>query len=184
MNFRSRRPARVSSSVSCSRVPTWASASRRGSALSSIASLQSSATSSPVLGHDQWIDLDKLGVVAGVDCVEAEQGIDQLFTIAGQIGRQRAFQFKGAEPFANVDGQPHQLTGMRGRNLFDIHAAARREQQQRSLGRGIVQDGCIQLARNRHLRFDQQLLDAMPGDAHADDGGCGGLRFGGTRSRA
>ena len=49
---------------------------------------------------------------------------------------------------------------------------ARREQQQRALGCGVVQNGCIQLVRNRHLRLDQHLLDAMPANAHAENGGC------------
>ena len=62
-------------------------------------------------------------------------------------------------------------------DLLDVHAALRREQQQRALGRRIVEHGRVHLVRDRHLLLDQHLGDAMLADAHAEDGGCGGPRL-------
>jgi hypothetical protein len=65
------------------------------------------------------------------------------------------------------------------RDLLDVHAALRREQQQRSLGRGIVEHGGVHLARERHLLLDEKPLHAVLADAHAEDGvGCGPRRLG------
>ena len=62
---------------------------------------------------------------------------------------------------------------MTGGDLFDVHAALGREQQQRALGSGMVEHGRVHLARDRHLLLDQNGRNAMLADRHAEDGGSG-----------
>ena len=138
MNLRSRALARASSSVSFSGVPVLASASCRGTALSSIASLQSSATSRPSSVSDQRIDLHQLGVVGGVDGIEPQQQIDQGVAVEAGTGGSARSSALASRPLRMSTAIRTSASGCFGRNLFDIHAALGREQQQRALAAGSL----------------------------------------------
>ena len=125
----------------------------------------------------QRIDLHQLGIAGRIGRVKpAEQG-NQRGAIARQRLRQRALEALEIEAVADIDRQPQQGIGMLLGDLLDVHAALRREQQQRALGCRIVQHGRVHLVRDRHLLLDQHLGNAMLADAHAEDGGggCPGL---------
>ena len=77
MNLSPSALPRSSSSVSFSGVPDLASASRRGTPLSSIGELAIERDQAAVLGEDQGIDLHQLRIGAGIDLVEPLQEVDE-----------------------------------------------------------------------------------------------------------
>jgi hypothetical protein len=59
--------------------------------------------------------------------------------------------------------------GFGGRDLLNVHAALRREQNERLARVRIGQDGRIEFMRDVRLFLDQQALDLVLADAHAQD---------------
>jgi hypothetical protein len=131
-----------------------------------------------VPGDRQGIDLEQFGVVFLVDAREIDQQLGDRLRLGlwQQIGHQGA-RLLGGKAAANIERQAAHGVRRLACHFFDIHAPHGREQHQRAAAPGVVEDRGVVFLRDLGAALDQQPLDPMAADLHAENSGRRGLGF-------
>jgi hypothetical protein len=120
--------------------------------------------------HRQGIDFQQLGVVLTVAGIQLDQELGHRVLHFAQIqSREHPGGGVDIESGSNIHRGFANGARVRLRDLLDVHATGSGEHHQRTLARGAVEDGGIKLTSDARLLLDQQSLDPVSADIHAED---------------
>ena len=124
-----------------------------------------------ILKEDQRIDLNQHRILGLEDAVQlGEHDAKSLALIDRNArGGHQLHAMKAAVAERRIDMQARQHVGVVRRHVLDVHAAHRRQHQQRHLGRTIEGDRDVVLLGNRHAALDQQAARDVPLNVEAED---------------
>ena len=124
-----------------------------------------------IFEEDQRIDLNEHGVLGLEDAVQlGEHHAKSLALIERNArGGHQLHAVEAAVAERRIDVQARQHVGMVRRDVFDVHAAHRRQHQQWHLGRTIEGDRDVILLGDRHAALDPQAARDVPLDVEAED---------------
>ena len=117
-----------------------------------------------VFGSDEGIDLGQRSIARFECCIKRGHERHRLVHLL-RLDAQRKGQLarlKGLQSHAGLDVLFQNRVRIFGRNLFNLHAAARRGHKHRLAHGAINHDAEIQFAINRQSLFHQQPLNFLP----------------------
>ena len=170
MSLRPASAPRRSNSVMAPGEPCGAICAWRKTEASSSTNLQSSATTRPSAKQRERVDLQQFGVARAVGGVKLFEDVGDLRLGVAEIeAGEHVGDVVRRRRAADLDQQAADRLRLFGGDLLDVHAAFGGEQDQRLARGGVVQHRGIELARDLALLLDQQALDRVVADRHAED---------------
>ena len=123
-----------------------------------------------VFGQRQRVDFQELGIQRPVAVVEAgKQRRDRIGPAVQIEAVQGSGSPFGGQAFRDVHDDPAHRFGVGRGHFLDLHAAHGREQHDRPAARRVAQHRGIEFGGDRNLFLDQQALDPMIADGHAEN---------------